>query len=484
MGEPVKTYIPRKQLPAPVFYPTARVRIMSKQSGVEGNTVQHILESLEKDGIKYLEYGFVNILGIPKEILIPIEGLAKDEIERLLVEGIAFDGSSVEGYATIEESDLIARPDLNTHVKVFSRDSGHNTAGFICDVFTPAGQPFSKDPRWVLKKTLGKYLGDEYTFNVGPELEFFLFRAFDDPENPRILLDDREGYFSAPVMMEAQDVKKEIISRAFQMGIPLEASHHEVAPSQHELDLKYGDAVTLADRIMLVKYLTKRIAVKHNLWATFMPKPIKGKCGNGMHVHMSLFDKEGNNVFYDPGDPEFHLSAMARHFVGGLIHHSKDICGVLASTINSYKRLVPGFEAPCYVSWGKENRSVLIRVPAAKGNSTRFEIRNPDPAGCQYLQFALLLAAGMEGVRNNIEPPEPVRVDVFKMAPAEREGMGIANLPGNLAHAMDLMAQSDLVRETLGEDLLRSIIHVKMADWDEYRTEVTGWEVRKYLPIL
>ncbi len=445
----------------------------------------HILDRIEKEKVRFLEFTFVDISGIPKEIVVTIEGSDRDRVRGLLTEGVAFDGSSIEGYATIEESDLKAMPDPATFMVLPSSISELTTATFTCDVFTPAGEPYKGDPRWILKKTIEKYLGSEYVFNAGPELEFFLLRPYEGNTAPRVIFEDYEGYFSSTINSDSANVKKEILSSAAQLGLAMEASHHEVAPSQHEIDPKYGDAVTIADRIVFLRQLTKKIASRHGLYATFMPKPMKGICGNGMHINMSIFDCEGNNAFYDEGNVErFELTEMAYHFAGGLLKHARDMCAILNSTINSYRRLVPGYEAPCYISWGKENRSVLLRVPASKGSSKRLEIRNPDPAGCPYLQFAVLLAAGMEGVKDREAPPAPVSTDVFKLSWQERDERGIPNLPNTLFNALRQMEDSELMKETLGEHLLRNYLHVKRKDWDEFRTEISDWEIRRYLPIL
>jgi glutamine synthetase len=447
--------------------------------------ITSILEMVQEENIQYLNYRFLNILGIPKEILIPIEGLDRSEKEELLSEGVAFDGSSIEGYATIEESDLIMKPDLATFIFVTPRNSKHRTADFICDTFTSHGYPFSGDPRNTLRNAIQEYLDRNSILNVGPELEFFLLKAFEDLDNPQIVFDDREGYFGTNIKFSSQEAKKDIIAICTKMGIPVTTSHHEVAPSQHEIDLKFTDALTMADRIVMVKYLTKTIAQEYGLYATFMPKPKKGICGNGMHLHLSVFDVEGDNLFFEEGtDKYFELSDLALFFIGGLLKYSTDICGILASWVNSYKRLVPGFEAPCYKSWGRENRSVLIRIPAGKGRSKRIELRNPDPAGCSYLQLALILAAGMEGVRKKITPPEPTSLYVFGLSAEERAREGIGCLPNNLFEALEYLKDSNLVEEVLGKHILESFIHIKMEEWDRYRTEVTNWEIKEYLSIL
>ncbi len=457
-----------------------------KTPGSETNgKLADLIETLKNRQIQYLNYKFVNIMGLPKEILIPIEGLRKSEIEELLIDGVAFDGSSIEGYATIEESDLIIKPDLDTFFSIPSSKKEHVMAEFMCDIFSSSGHPFSGDPRRALKRAIQKYLDSGLTFNVGPELEFFLFKAFGDPDSPRIIFDDKEGYFGADVKSPSQEVKKDVISTCMKIGIPVTTSHHEVASSQHEIDLKFVDALTMADRIIVVKHLVKTMALKYELYATFMPKPKKDICGNGMHLHLSVFDAKKNNLFFEEGnDKYFELSNFALYFLGGLLKYSKDICCMLASWVNSYKRLVPGFEAPCYISWGRENRSVLIRVPAGEGKSKRIELRNPDSAGCSYLQFALILAAGMEGVKNKITPPDPTSLDVFKLSTEERTRHGIDCLPNNLFEALECFKDSPLVKNVLDDHIVKNFIHIKMEEWNEYRTEVTNWEIKKFLPVL
>lgn len=435
-----------------------------------------ILERVKKEKVKFIQLQFMDILGAVKNVSIPAENL-----EKALVDGVFFDGSSVLGYATIEESDMRVMPDPKTFLVIPWTADNLKTARLICNIYDAKGKRFEGDPRYCLERQLAIIKKQGLVFNAGPEYEFFLFQL-DTNGSPVAKPSDSGTYFD--LMRDRGDtVRKEIVGYLNQMGFEVEASHHEVAPGQHEIDLRYSDALTTADRVTMMKYVTKIIAQKYSLYATFMPKPIFGVCGSGMHVHQSLFDLKGNNIFYEPKG-EYQLSDKAFCFIGGLLRYAKETCAILASWVNSYKRLVPGFEAPVYISWANRNRSALIRVPAGRVLKTRLELRNPDPAGNPYLQFAVMLAAGMKGIKDKIYPPEPVERDIYKMSEEERKRFGIDTLPSNLGHALSLMENSKLIKETLGEHLFKHFLHIKKEEWDEYRIKVTEWEVDNLLPIL
>ncbi len=432
---------------------------------------------VEKEGVKFIHLVFMDILGFQKTVVIPSKRL-----ERAINDGVVFDGSSIVGYATVDESDMRLFPDLSTFKVLPWYDEEHKTAQVICNIYSDGGERFCGDPRYVLEKMMKKAEEMGYIFHTGPEYEYFLFRE-DGVETGNIKLDDMAGYFDLLPMDRGAIVSKEVTESLTKMGIEVETGHHEVAPSQHEIDLKYSDAMTSADRVALLKYAIKTIAKKHGLHATFMPKPLNGVNGSGMHVHQSLITPGGKNAFYDP-DSENGISKVAFHFLAGLLLHAREICAVLASWPNSYKRLIPGFEAPVYVSWAYKNRSALIRVPSGRGMSTRLELRCPDSAGNPYLQFAVMLASGLDGIKRGLEPPPPVEKDIFKMTEKEREEMGIESLPQNLGHALSIMEESELVRDTLGEHVFNHFIHNKRAEWDLYRTQVSEWEVRRYINLL
>jgi glutamine synthetase len=444
--------------------------------GVKVVSEQEIMQSVKKEGIKFIQLQFMDILGTVKNVTIPAAKLGK-----AFEEGIFFDGSSVLGYATIEESDMRLKPDLNTFVVLPWSQDDMKTARIVCDVYDHEGNRFEGDPRAALERMMGLAKKRGWIFNTAPEYEFFLL-TLDEKGNPTTKPSDFGGYFD--LMRDRGDsVRKEIVTYLSAMDFEVEASHHEVAPGQHEIDLKYSDAMTSADRVAMMKYVTKTIAYKHGLYATFMPKPIFGVNGSGMHVHQSLMTPQGRSVFYDPKGP-YKLSKEALYYIGGLLKYAKDICAVLASSVNSYKRLVPGYEAPVYISWANRNRSAFIRVPAGREARTRVEIRSPDPAGNPYLQFTVMLAAGLKGIEDKIEPPEPVEKDIYHMSAEERESLGIESLPENLGQALDCMRRSSLVKEALGEHLFDHFLYIKGQEWSEYRSWVSDWEVQRLLPAL
>lgn len=435
---------------------------------------EEVLQKVEECGVKFVEMQFMDLLGSVKTVSIPSRHL-----DRAIEEGVLFDGSSIVGYATIEESDLRAYPDLDTFLIYPWTEEKIKTGRIICDIYDSDGNRFEGDPRYILQKLMKKAQRKGYEFNVGPEFEFFLFKL-DDEGNPTITPDDTGGYFDLMPLDRAEKVRKECNLYFEDLGLELEASHHEVASGQHEIDLRYNDALTMADYILTLKHGIKTVARLNDLHATFMPKPIAGVNGTGMHVHQSLLGEGKKNFFYDE-QAEDGCSDLMRLYLGGLIEHAEEMCAVLASTVNSYKRLIPGYEAPVYVSWSYLNRSVLARIPAGREKATRIEIRNPDPAGNPYLQFAALLGAGLDGIEHQIEPPEPVTEDIFSLSKEERRSMGIRSLPANLGHALSIFEESDFMKQILGDHAHRHFLHKKKKEWEEYRKQVTEWEIEKYL---
>jgi len=427
-----------------------------------------IISKIEMEKVNFIEMQFSDILGTVKSVSIPA-----DKARRALDEGVFIDGSSILGYTTIEESDMRTLPTSNGSAK---------TARFMCKIYDHNGNRFKGDPRLVLENVMEKAKEMGWVFNVGPEFEFFLFKL-DENRNPLPVPADSGGYFDLMPMDEGEKVRKDIMLRFDEMGFDVEAGHHEVAPGQHEVDLRYNEALTVADRMVTLKFGIKTIALAHGFHASFMPKPVFGENGSGMHVHQSLIGKNGENVFDDPTG-EFGLSENAFKYIGGLLYHIGSACAITNAYVNSYKRLVPGYEAPCYISWANMNRSALIRVPAGRGARARVELRNPDPAGNPYLQFAIMLAAGMDGIKNGIYPPDPIEKDIYKMGPVERKKLGIDSLPENLGEALSRMAESKLVKETLGDHIFQHYLHLKNMEWDEFRISVTDWEIKKFLHIL
>jgi len=436
----------------------------------------NILSIAKKENVIFVRLQFIDILGFPKNIVIPLSRL-----EEALDEGMPFDGSSIAGYATIEESDKIAKPDPKSFVILPESIEKRKTAKINCDIYEPNGQRFIGDAKYVLEKTVNKVKELGYIFNTGPECEFFLFKK--DGENTTLVPNDSAGYFDLSHRDLAEGVRADISIALRELGIQTYTSHHEVSAGQHEINFRYADAVTTADRVITLKYITKVIASKHNLHASFMPKPIYELNGSGMHTHMSLFTHDGNNAFYDPND-ENQLSGIARHFIAGLLKYIKEINCILNPTVNSYKRLVPGYEAPTYISWANRNRSALIRIPTERGNGTRCELRNPDLSGNPYLQFAVMLAAGLKGMEDHLEPPASVEKNIYALSEMEKEKHDIGQLPESLGHALSFMEGGTLLEETLGEHIFKNFLHVKRQQWNEYRTQVTQWELDKYLSII
>ena len=441
-----------------------------------GMDKEGVLKAVKDNKVKFIRLWFTDVLGVLKSFAITVE-----ELETALNEGMGFDGSSIEGFARIEESDMIAMPDPNTFVILPWRpDDGAGVARMICDVNQPDGTPYEGCPRHALKRNLKKATDLGYSFLVGPELEFFYFK---NEKGTEAL--DNGGYFDLTPLDVASDMRRDTVTTLEQVGIKVEYSHHEVAPSQHEIDLRYDEALKMADNAMTYRLVVKEIAMKHGVYATFMPKPIFGENGSGMHVHQSLF-KGSDNAMFDAAD-QYNLSAVGKSYIAGLLKHAREVTSVVAQWVNSYKRLVPGYEAPVYVSWARRNRSALVRVPMykpGKPKATRAEFRCPDPACNPYLAFSVMLAAGLRGIQDGYQLDDPVEEDIFEMTEAERAARGITSLPGDLSAAIAETEKSDLVKEALGNHIFTKFIENKKIEWDRYRTHVSRYELDTYLPIL
>ncbi|MCS7174848.1 glutamine synthetase family protein [Pseudothermotoga sp.] len=436
---------------------------------------EDILKIVEEENIQFIRLQFSDINGNIKNVEIPSQ-----ELPRAFERGIMFDGSSIEGFVRIEESDMYLKPDLDTFSILPWTTNGIKSARLICDVYKPNGTPFEGDPRYRLKLVVEKARRMGFEPYAGPELEFFVLPR--DPKGfPVAELLDKGSYFDLLPLNEVESLRSEAAVALRTMGIEVEASHHEVSPSQHEVDFRYGELVKTADNAQTVKLVLKTIAIKHNLHVTFMPKPFFGINGSGMHTHLSLF-KNGENAFYDPNASDG-LSKILYHFVGGLLAHAKEITAVTNPTVNSYKRLVPGYEAPVNIAWSKANRSALIRVPAARGKSTRIEYRAPDPSCNAYLALAVIVAAGLDGIEKGIEPPLPIEENIYTMSEERKAQCKIEALPGSLRDALEEMKNSELVREVLGEHIFRKFLDLKRREWREFSISVTDWEIKRYLSV-
>ena len=440
-----------------------------------GYTKEDILRIAREQNVRFIRLQFTDLLGTIKNVEIPLS-----QLEKALDNKMMFDGSSIEGYVRIEESDMYLYPDLDTWV-IFPWVTEDRVARLICDVYMPDGTPFAGDPRGILKRVLkeAEELGFS-TMNVGPEPEFFLFKT-DDRGNPTNELNDQGGYFDLAPTDLGENCRREIVLTLEEMGFEIEASHHEVAPGQHEIDFKYSDAVTAADRIQTFKLVVKTVARQHGLHATFMPKPLYGVNGSGMHCHVSLF-RGNENAFYDPDDP-LGLSEVARWFMAGVLHHARGFAAITNPTVNSYKRLVPGYEAPNYVAWSASNRSPMVRIPASRGLSTRIEIRNPDPAANPYLCLAVMLKAGLDGIKKRMKLPAPVNRNIYVMSEEERIEEGIQMLPTSLREALDELLRDEVICEALGDHALSHFYELKEIEWDMYRMQVHQWERDQYLTL-
>jgi glutamine synthetase len=437
--------------------------------------VEYVLKKTKEQNVKFIRMWFTDILGMLKSFTI-----THGELETALTEGMGFDGSSIEGYARIDESDMIAMPDPDTYQLIPWRPKEAAVARMFCDIMKPGGDYFEGDPRFALKKNLKRAADLGYTYYVGPELEYFYFK---DSKGTECL--DEGGYFDMTPLDAASDLRRDTVLTLEEMGIGVEYSHHEVAKSQHEIDMRYTDALTMADQVMTYRLIVKQIALTHGFYATFMPKPIFGINGSGMHVHQSLF-KGSKNAFFDPRD-KYNLSDIAKHYVAGILKHAPEITCICNQWVNSYKRLVPGYEAPVYITWARRNRSDMVRIPEYKPGrekATRIEFRSPDPACNPYLAFSVMLAAGLEGIEKKYELPLPTEENVYHMSEAERNKRGIKTLPSNLWEAIQVTKSSKLVKKALGDHIFNNFITNKEIEWGLYSTQVTEYELQRYLPIL
>ncbi|MCL6621596.1 MAG: glutamine synthetase family protein [Syntrophobacterales bacterium] len=438
-------------------------------------TVEDVFKAVKDQNVSFIQLWFTDVLGMLKSF-----SIRPSELEEAMTEGMGFDGSSIEGFSRIEESDMIAKPDPTTFQLLPWRPEEAPVARMFCDVLQPDGSPYPGDPRYVLRRVLAKAAEQGFTSYMGPELEYFYFANNTCPE---VL--DKGGYFDAPPLDVGNDLRRQTIFALEKLGIRVEYSHHEVADSQHEIDMRYDEALRMADKCMTLRVTVKVIAMLNGVYATFMPKPIFGINGSGMHTHQSLF-RGNKNAFYDPKD-EYHLSPIGKSYIAGLLKHAREITAVCSQWVNSYKRLVPGYEAPVYVAWARRNRSALVRVPMYKPGkeaATRCEYRAPDPACNPYLAIAVMLAAGLKGIENNYQLPEPVEEDIYHMSEAERNRRGIVALPGSLYEAVLEAEKSELIRETLGDHIFTKFIENKKIEWDHYRMHVSNFEIERYLPIL
>ncbi len=440
-------------------------------------TREQIMKIIEEENIQFFRLQFVDIFGFMKNVAIP-----KSQIGKALDGDMMFDGSSIDGFVRIDESDMYLKPDYNSFTVLPWRNKDSIAAArIICDVYKADGTPFEGCPRVNLKRVLAEAKELGYTMNVGTEAEFFLFER-DEKGTPTTITNDVAGYFSLDPEDMANDCRREIIEVLEQMGFEIEASHHEVAEGQHEINFKYSDALEAADNTVTFKWVVKSVAAKYNLHATFMPKPIFGVNGSGMHTNQSLFNLDGTNAFFDESD-ELQLSKVAYSYIAGSLKNARGFAAVTNPLVNSYKRLVPGYEAPVYAAWSASNRSALIRIPAARGLSTRTEVRCPDPAANPYLALAMMLNSGLDGVKNNLTPPDEVAQDIFKMTAAEMEEEGISVMPSNLQEAIDELKASPIAKDTLGPHIFRKYIQAKEKEWDRFRTAVTDWEIKEYLTV-
>ncbi|MBW2035976.1 MAG: glutamine synthetase [Deltaproteobacteria bacterium] len=438
-------------------------------------TGEDVLKIVKEREVSFIQFWFTDVLGILKSFTI-----TPSELEEGLTEGMGFDGSSIEGFARIEESDMIAKPDPTTFQFLPWRPGDKPVARMFCDILQPDGSPYEGDPRYVLKRIMKKAADKGYIFYVGPELEYFYFES---NKAPAII--DKGGYFDTRPLDMGSDLRRETIFALQDMGIQIEYSHHEVAPSQQEIDMRFDEGLRMADKTMTLRIVVKEVARQHGFYATFMPKPIFGENGSGMHTHQSLFKGE-RNAFFDAGD-KYHLSDIGKSYLAGIMRHAREMAAITNQWVNSYKRLVPGYEAPVYISWARRNRSAMVRVPMYKPGkemATRIEFRSPDPACNPYLAFAVMLAAGLTGIEKNYPLPEPVEEDIYEMDAAARKKAGIESLPGNLFEAIQEVEKSEMVRETLGDHIFNKFIENKKIEWDCYRTHVSQYEIEKYLPVM
>lgn len=436
-------------------------------------TKQDVLRLVQEEDVEFIRLQFTDMFGTLKNVAI-----TSSQLERALNNQCMFDGSSIEGFVRIEESDMYLYPDLDTLTIFPWRPQQGKVARLICDVYRPNGQVFTGDSRYILKRAVKEAADMGYTFEVGPECEFFLFHT-DDNGQPTTITHEKAGYFDLGPVDLGENARRDMVLTLEEMGFEVEASHHEVAPAQHEIDFHYDEALAAADNIMTFKLAVKTIAKRHGLHASFMPKPKEGINGSGLHINMTLL-KDGKNVFSDPGD-SLGLSREAYYFIGGLMRHMKGMAAITNPLVNSYKRLVPGFEAPVYIAWSTTNRSSLIRIPAERGEHTRIELRSPDPSANPYLVLAACLRAGLDGIRGKILPPAAVDKNIFEMTDQEKEKEGIDSLPGSLLEAVRELEKDELLKQVLGEHMSQGYIRAKKQEWDQYRRHVSAWELEQYL---
>jgi len=436
-------------------------------------TKEEVKNLVEELGVKFIRLQFTDILGVLKNVAITTE-----QLDKALNGELIFDGSSIEGFVRIEESDMYLKPDLSTFVVFPWRPKDGAVARLICDIYNPDQTPFMGDPRYALKRVIEEAREMGYSMNVGPEAEFFLFHL-DAEGRPTTVTHDRASYFDLSPVDQGEDARRDIVLTLEKMGFEIEASHHEVAPGQHEILFKYSDALDIADKIVTFKFVVRTIARRHGLHATFMPKPIFGVNGSGMHLHMSL-EKDGKNAFYDPEAPD-QLSEVALFFIGGILHHARAITAITNPTVNSYKRLVPGHEAPVNIAWAFRNRSPLIRIPAKRGESTRIELRSPDPSCNPYLALAVCLKAGLDGIKKKISPPPPLQQNIYHLSQEELRRLGIGCLPASLEEALDELERDEVIKEALGEHIYNRFMEAKRIECYNYRIQVHPWELEQYL---
>jgi len=438
-----------------------------------------LVRQVKEDGVKFISLQFTDVTGAVKSVDMPVSGL-----DGALEDGVWFDGSSVEGFARIQESDMHLRLDPDTYAVLPWSSTERRRARIFCDIFMPDGRPFEGDPRGVLKRLMAKIAERGWTYNIGPEPEFFLFKAGGNGHGVHPVPHDVGGYFDFSAFDEATRVRTELMDALRSMGLEVEVGHHEVALGQHEIDFRFANAVKAADNVLTLKYTVKAIAAQHGLTASFMPKPVFGINGSGMHCHQSLFDNDGNNLFFEEND-EFHISSRAYAFIAGQLKHARGLAALVAPTVNSYKRLVPGYEAPVYIGWAQQNRSALIRIPRyteGRNKSMRAELRFPDPSSNPYLAFAGMLAAALDGIDNNLTPPKPLNnVNLYHLNAEERQKMGVGELPGSLAEALTELAQDQVLLDALGPVAYEAFNRAKWEEWDEYRIHVTDYEIERYL---
>ena len=436
-------------------------------------TKKDIIRLVEEEDVEFIRLQFTDMFGTMKNVAI-----TSNQLEKALENECMFDGSSIEGFVRIEESDMYLYPDLDTFAIFPWRPQQGKVARIICDVYRPDGKPFAGDPRYVLHRVVEEAKEMGYTLNVGPECEFFLFHTDDDGQ-PTTISHEKAGYFDLGPIDLGENARRDMVLTLEDMGFEIVASHHEAAPAQHEIDFKYDEAIATADNIMTFKLAVKTIAKRHGLFASFMPKPKYGINGSGMHINMSL-EKDGKNIFFDEND-QMQLSKEAYYFIGGIMEHVKGMTAITNPLVNSYKRLVPGYEAPIYIAWSATNRSPLIRIPAARGEGTRVELRCPDPSANPYLALAVCLAAGLDGIRKQIMPPAAVVKNVYEMRLDEKKAEGIEALPATLSEAVDELEKDEYILEVLGDHISRNYIAAKRTEWAEYTSQVTDWEIEQYL---